>query len=293
LPFGETLAEQKATGVLYNNVYKFTGKELDSETGLYYLGARYYSPVDGIFLSTDPLAGSFPSWGPYVYTLNNPVRLTDPTGMAPEGGESTIVEDLGDGKYKVIGGDPNDGDNGIYVGSKSGERIGESLTTHSFIYDDGTAIKGAIIDTRDNSGQEFFDNEINGGDMWVWSYMPFATGRKVYDFKKRGVDNRPKGMTVNQYAYRGMPFQGKYASARDVGNYAAGAVAGANGFDWGTARMALDGLEKVQNKNIFSTEALPTQLAQKQGHNLTYPKYIEREYKRLMDNPMYKTPQKW
>jgi RHS repeat-associated protein len=83
LPFGETLAEQKASGT-YNNVYKFTGKELDSETGLYYLGARYYSPVDGIFLSTDPLAGSFPSWGPYVYTLNNPVRLTDPTGMAPE-----------------------------------------------------------------------------------------------------------------------------------------------------------------------------------------------------------------
>jgi RHS repeat-associated protein len=69
-------------------VCKFTGKELDAETGLYYLGARYYSPVDGIFLSVDPLAGSFPSWGPYVYTLNNPVRLTDPTGMAPEGGET-------------------------------------------------------------------------------------------------------------------------------------------------------------------------------------------------------------
>jgi RHS repeat-associated protein len=83
LPFGETLAEQRASGA-YNNVYKFTGKELDSETGLYYLGARYYSPVDGIFLSVDPLAGSFPSWGPYVYALNNPVRLTDPTGMAPE-----------------------------------------------------------------------------------------------------------------------------------------------------------------------------------------------------------------
>jgi RHS repeat-associated protein len=83
LPFGETLAEQQATGA-YSNVYKFTGKELDAETGLYYLGARYYSPVDGIFLSVDPLAGSFPSWSPYVYTLNNPVRLTDPTGMAPE-----------------------------------------------------------------------------------------------------------------------------------------------------------------------------------------------------------------
>jgi muramidase (phage lysozyme) len=62
---------------------------------LYYLGARYYSPVDGIFLSVDPLAGSFPSWGPYVYTLNNPVRLTDPTGMAPEGGEGDIYNNKG------------------------------------------------------------------------------------------------------------------------------------------------------------------------------------------------------
>jgi RHS repeat-associated protein len=103
LPFGETLAEQRATGVLYNNVYKFTGKELDAETGLYYLGARYYSPVDGIFLNVDPLAGSFPSWGPYVYTLNNPVRLTDPTGMAPEGGEDWI--DNGDGTYTAQAGD--------------------------------------------------------------------------------------------------------------------------------------------------------------------------------------------
>jgi RHS repeat-associated protein len=87
LPFGETLAEQRASGA-YSNVYKFTGKELDAETGLYYHGARYYDPEGSIWLSVDPLAGGFPSWGPYVYTLNNPVRLTDPTGMAPEGGEA-------------------------------------------------------------------------------------------------------------------------------------------------------------------------------------------------------------
>jgi RHS repeat-associated protein len=84
LPFGETLAEQKASGA-YNNVYKFTGKELDAETGLYYLGARYYSPVDGIFLSVDPLA-DHPNQvdkSPYAYAWNNPVRLTDPDGNCP------------------------------------------------------------------------------------------------------------------------------------------------------------------------------------------------------------------
>jgi RHS repeat-associated protein len=83
LPFGETLAEQKATGA-YSNVYKFTGKELDAETGLYYLGARYYSPVDGIFLSVDPLAEQMPAWSPFSYSFNNPVRFIDPDGRAPD-----------------------------------------------------------------------------------------------------------------------------------------------------------------------------------------------------------------
>jgi hypothetical protein len=31
-----------------------TGKELDEETGLYYFGARYYSPRENMWISTDP-----------------------------------------------------------------------------------------------------------------------------------------------------------------------------------------------------------------------------------------------
>lgn len=39
----------------------------------------------------------------------------------------------------------------------------------------------------------------------------------------------PNGLTpeaIGQYHYRGMPFNGKIASARDIGNYRAGFVAG-------------------------------------------------------------------
>jgi RHS repeat-associated protein len=64
---------------------QFTGKERDTETGLDYFGARYYSSTQGRFTSVDPEnAGADPSnpqsWNGYSYALNNPLRYTDPDG---------------------------------------------------------------------------------------------------------------------------------------------------------------------------------------------------------------------
>ena len=56
----------------------FTGHELDAETGHYHAGKRYYMPALGRWTTTDPL-NEYPS--PYVYVGNNPISLTDPTGM--------------------------------------------------------------------------------------------------------------------------------------------------------------------------------------------------------------------
>jgi RHS repeat-associated protein len=67
----------------YNSPYKFNGKELDEETGLYYYGARYYSPRESIWLSVDPLAENGPEYSPYCYTFNNPVNMIDPDGEWP------------------------------------------------------------------------------------------------------------------------------------------------------------------------------------------------------------------
>src|SRR5690606_17058709 len=69
----------------YNNPYKFNGKEMDKETGMYYYGARYYDPRLSIFISVDPLAEEFVGWTPYHYVHNNPINLIDPTGMAANG----------------------------------------------------------------------------------------------------------------------------------------------------------------------------------------------------------------
>ncbi|MCG8506344.1 MAG: hypothetical protein MI755_17200 [Sphingomonadales bacterium] len=48
-PFGET------SDSLSGNPYRYTGRRLDEETGLYYYRARYYSPIIGRFLSPDPI----------------------------------------------------------------------------------------------------------------------------------------------------------------------------------------------------------------------------------------------
>jgi RHS repeat-associated protein len=65
------MAEQLGSNY-YNTPYKFNGKELDADTGLYYYGARYYDPKTSIWLSVDPLAEKYPSISPYAYVANNP-----------------------------------------------------------------------------------------------------------------------------------------------------------------------------------------------------------------------------
>jgi RHS repeat-associated protein len=56
----------------------------DAGTGLVLLGARYYDPVIGRFLSVDPQldAGTPAQFNAYVYSGNNPVTYSDPSGLS-------------------------------------------------------------------------------------------------------------------------------------------------------------------------------------------------------------------
>src|SRR5262249_44442095 len=57
--------------------YRYTGKEKDEETGLYYSGARYYACWLCRWTSADP-AGEVDGTNLYRYARDNPVVLTDP-----------------------------------------------------------------------------------------------------------------------------------------------------------------------------------------------------------------------
>jgi RHS repeat-associated protein len=77
-PFGEVL-NSAGSGT---SIYGYTG-EMTDPTGLVYLRARYYAPSDGRFLTRDPWQGDAYkpiSYNAWLYTSNNPIGFTDPTG---------------------------------------------------------------------------------------------------------------------------------------------------------------------------------------------------------------------
>jgi RHS repeat-associated protein len=81
LPYGETASDHSSGSDVVTR--KFTGQELDEETGLYNYGARYYDPALGRFLSADSIVPSLAdgqSFNRYSYVRDNPIVYVDPTG---------------------------------------------------------------------------------------------------------------------------------------------------------------------------------------------------------------------
>jgi RHS repeat-associated protein len=87
-PYGELL-ESVGEG---ESSYGFAAETRDP-TGLIYLRARYYSSYLNQFIQPDPIVPD-PyqpwEWNRYTYSRNNPVNLTDPSGMLScyNGGDS-------------------------------------------------------------------------------------------------------------------------------------------------------------------------------------------------------------
>ena len=82
-PYGERL--QNSTASADNKVW-FTSRHQDADTGLSYMGVRYYDPVLGRFLSADPVRfqqGNAHSFNRYAYANNNPYAFVDPDGENP------------------------------------------------------------------------------------------------------------------------------------------------------------------------------------------------------------------
>jgi RHS repeat-associated protein len=63
------------------NPFRYTARESDTETGLYYYRARYYDPSSGRFISEDPVGLRGLDVNFYRYVRNQPNHYTDPIGL--------------------------------------------------------------------------------------------------------------------------------------------------------------------------------------------------------------------
>ena len=111
----------------FAEMFTFSAKERDSETGLSYFGARYYSSDLSIWLSVDPQASKYPHQSNYVYCSNNPIKVIDPNGedeweLYPDG--------------KMLWKRQSE-QHTLYAVNSKGERTGNSLTLKNRqIFDD-------------------------------------------------------------------------------------------------------------------------------------------------------------
>ncbi len=241
-PYGGIIADLgNPTG---GQPYKFGGKELITANGLneYDFGARqYYSAVPG-FTKPDPLCENTQWLSPYLYCGNNPVNAIDPDGRR------TIVKDLGEERFQIIGGELDD-DLSIYLNDKNGPIIGVTTSNTSFYNSDkGEWAISSVIDLNDRSGTEFLSKLENDSPNLV-NYMWNARGNHKYDFKNtNGTDQK----IDNIDQYRGMQITTDnglpvITSARDIGNIGAGYMAGVNGVSWDKAVTAFDTYQTYSN----------------------------------------------
>ena len=79
-PFGALMGDRCGVS---RNKYKYIGKELDTMYGwnMQDHEARWYDPVLGRWMVTDPLQEKYFDSSLYCYTGNNPIRFSDPNGQ--------------------------------------------------------------------------------------------------------------------------------------------------------------------------------------------------------------------
>src|SRR5690606_18458354 len=168
--FGETFVEEHRSS--NNSPYKFNGKELDEETGLYYYGARYYDPRISIWLSVDPLVsdgtfltgrhngGFYNSFNQnsYIYCYQNPVILIDPNG------KQTTNKSLNSTLKNLSESNPNDD---IYLLNNVGIPSGNVVTARNqHHWKDKTYQMTKIYSGKHGGGSQFEvynNNEITIG----------------------------------------------------------------------------------------------------------------------------------
>jgi RHS repeat-associated protein len=134
-------------------VFGYTGREFDSETGLYYYRARYYSPRLGQFLQTDPI-GTQDDVNLYRYVGSDPLNQRDPTGLCKgdfadstaEGGYFADECPTWTGELDIFGQSNQQRDADYENTQETIQRIGDVLNGNVSLDQEGNGGGGTAVD---------------------------------------------------------------------------------------------------------------------------------------------------
>ena len=175
----------------------YTGHAYDAATGLTYMQARFYDPLVGRFLSTDPVgfdASNPYGFNRYAYANNNPYRYTDPNGefVLQVGGTigGAAVGLLVTAGYDLVRGDVSSF--GTYVGAAAGgAAAGLTLTTTFNPTAAGAAaavVSGAVGGAVGSVVQQSIDTgTVEGGQVAASAAVGAAIGAVAPGVKVPGI----------------------------------------------------------------------------------------------------------
>ena len=224
--------------------HTFSSKERDTETGLSYFGARYYSSDLSLWLSVDPMSGKYPHESNYVYCSNNPLKVIDPNGedeweVNESGYIRCIHNDKPDRLYAVSGtqkgewGERKSNVTPLDVDKSIMNTMSSKVNTTSFsavnkrekmnkIFDflaDNTDVEWTQIGTHDKSNNQFdfittsHENTTTTLPTMLKNIVGNTSSQGLLDIFKHSHPNKYTGN--DQYIYSIYPLTSNLVSSGD------------------------------------------------------------------------------
>ena len=193
-PFGSITMEEGEYG--FQKGKKFTGKDLNEDTGLYYYNTRWYDAEIGRFTSADTYKGELvnpQTLNLYIYTMNNPLIYVDPSG--------NFSEKL-DGEYGTI----EKGDTLISISNETGISIDSLLELNPNIKDKDIIYADDSLRLREEPLFKIFSRSEWGAREVDYNNMELSiefNNITVHNSGRRGISNPPKiqNMHIDEFLF--------------------------------------------------------------------------------------------